>query len=454
MMSETNKNVKAFVVIHPNAVGIDIGSMEMKVSVYDDSGNQQVITVSAFTSDLQKLASKLKTEGHTQVAMEATGSYWIPLFDILEQEGLEVCLMNPKYYKNVKAKKTDVVDCQFIQQLHTYGLTSASFIPEDKIRQLRTYVRQRGSLEKQKASSLQLIGHAFTLMNVKLQHIISDIEGVTGMKIIRAIAEEGERDEKKLAAMRDKQMKATEEQIAQSLRGHYRDEYIFMLQQSLKTFDFYKEQISECDKKIEEQLQQLLPAQQTTLTTDAQQPSRQKKTKVRKNQYPFDVKSYLKDITGIDLTAIDGLDENTILEIISEIGTDMTKWPTAQHFTSWLRLANNKKISGGRTVGYFYNKTDNRATIAFRLAAQSLHSSKTPFGALYRRLAVRKGSKVAIKAIARKLAVVFYTMLKNKAAYKKQSFDDYQIIQKNKLFEKLQKQASKLGLELVPAKAA
>lgn len=452
-MSNPNKNVKSFVVIHPNAVGIDIGSMEMKVSVYDAEGNQQVSSVSAFTADLQNLAKQLKTEGHTQIAMEATGSYWIPLFDILEQEGLEVCLINPKYYKNVKAKKTDVVDCQFIQQLHTYGLTSASFIPEDKIRQLRTYVRQRSSLEKQKASSLQLIGHAFSLMNVKLQHIISDLEGVTGMKIIRAIAE-GERDEKKLAAFRDKQMKATEEEIAQSLRGHYRDEYWFMLKQSLKTFDFYKAQISECDQQIEQQLQQLLPVEQTTLRPDAQQQSRQKKTKVRKNQYPFNVKSYLNDIAGIDLTAIDGLDENTVLEIISEIGTDMTKWPTAQHFTSWLRLANNKKISGGKTVGYFYNKTDNRATIAFRLAAQSLHSSKSHFGALYRRLSVTKGSKVAIKAIARKLAVVFYSMLRYKVPFKKQSFDDYQIKQKNKLLEKLKKQASKLGLELVPAMAA
>jgi transposase len=441
--STQKKDEKNFKVINPKAAGIDVGSMLHYVAVPVELSTTPVRKFGSFTSDLEAIAAWLTSIGVSTVAMESTGNYWIPLYDVLQSKGLEVYLVNARHVKNVSGRKTDISDCQWLQKLHTFGLLSASFIPEEQIRKLRSYVRQRNNIEVEKAKDLQHIQRSLTNMNVKLQHLVSDIEGVTAMKIIQDIAS-GVTDAKILAGHRTAAMKASKEEIEKSLEGNYSEEHLFTMIQALESYYFHLKQMKHCDEKIEFLLSMMSSSHENNTTFE----TRTKKRKSRKNQYQFDLKSYLIELLGVNLTEIDGIDESTVLEVISETGTDLSKWRTAKHFTSWLKLCPNPAISGGKVLGNKGSKTSSRAAKAFRLAARSLHSSKSYLGALYRRLSHRKGPSTAIKAVARKLAVIFYKMVTEKTSFIKTEVESYNEIYKKKIINSLKKKAQRLGFEL------
>jgi hypothetical protein len=395
------------------AAGIDIGSREHYVAVPPSLDEDSVKKFGCFTPDLESMADWLVKIGITTVAMESTGVYWIPTFEILESRGLKVILVNARHVKNVTGRKTDVKDCQWLQQLHTYGLLNGAFRPEDDYVTLRTYMRQRETIVSHLASKIQHMQKALRLMNVLLDNVVSHITSQTGMAIIRDILS-GIREPKKLAENRDRRCKNSAEIIARSLAGNYRDEHLFALKQSVELYDFYNEKLGECDEVIYQHL--------NTLHKQADPSKRQvqkKRKKSSSNALRFDASINLYEICGVDLTAIDGMDEHGLLKIIAETGIDMSKWATEHRFSSWLGLSPNNKISGGKILSSSSIKTKNRAKQAFKMAAFSLSNSKSGLGAFYRRLRGRIGAPKAINATARKLAIIFYKMLKNKTEYRK-----------------------------------
>ena len=437
---------------HPHAAGIDLGSRHHFVAVGKDKTEQPVRVFNTYTESLKEMAIWLTQLGIKTVAMEATGVYWLAVYDILEEAGLEVYLVNARHVKNVPGRKSDVQDCQWIQQLHSFGLLRASFIPTDKLRQLRAYVRQRETMEKGKTKAIMHISKALSLMNLKLHNLVSNLAGATAMKIIRDIAA-GNHDPKDLVKHRHVNMKASEEQIIQSLQGNYREEYLFTLQQAIECFDFFEKQMIQCDLEVEKLLQVLTSEQsQTSLNgPDTKQIKTKKRTKkARRNQYNFPLKPYLTQIFGVDLTQIDGIEATTALEILAECGHDFSKWPTAKHFTSWLGLAPCPRISGGKILSHQVNKTNQRANLALRRAAHSLHGSKSALGAQFRKLKARKGPKVATKAMARKIAVIIYQMVRNQQPFTKTSDKEFEKAYQHHLWKKLNRQAKRLGYSLYP----
>ena len=429
-------------IIYPKAAGIDVGSMSMMVSYPGANGIQSVEEYGAYTENLHTMANRLKNCGITNVCMEATGVYWMAVYEILEQYGFNVTLVNARHYKNVDAQKTDVKDCQWLQQLHAHGLLRASHIAEEQYRELRTYIHERCVLQKQKSDTLNRIQKVLTQMNIKVQHIISDIEGVTGLRIVRRIAEGITAPEKILDGLNIHKLKASKEDLEKSLTGVFKPWYIKVLKQHLTAYYFYKKQMLEFETEIEATLKTLLPPRTEPIIIE------EKKIKARKNQYHFNLKEYLHSIVGVDLTEIDGLDENTVLTIIAVVGLNMHKWPTADHFTSWLNLAARPKKSGGKTIGYQRRFTNNSATQAFRMAAQTMWQQKGTLGHLYRRLSHTKGTKKAIKAVARRLAVIFYNMVKKQTSYdpKIVALDEAKI--RARKIARLQKEAEKLGCRI------
>jgi transposase len=431
--------------IHPTAAGLDVGSMAMMVSYQDQGGQQRLTETLAYTQDIEALAGELQAAGVTQVALEATGVYWMAVYEILESYGLTLTLVNAGHYKNVAAQKTDVKDAQWLQQLHAYGLLRPSHIADEWSRELRTYLHERGVMQDQKKDTLNRIQKVLTQMNVKVQHLLSDIEGVVGMQLLRRIAAGMQSPETLLEGLPLKQLKASPADLVKSLQGRYKPQYVTVLQHQLASYDFYQSQMNDYEQLIEAVLQKMLPAQ----GEGGNAPVIEKKnTKARKNQYHFNLKGYLTQIAGTDLTAVDGLDEITVLQIIAVTGLDMSKWKTAEHFVSWLNLSPRVKKSGGKVLGHQQRFTHNAATQAFRLAAQTMWQSKSRLGSLYRRLSARKGSKKAIKAVARRLAVIFYHMLTNKTSYDpaKVAIDEEK--QKAQKIARLQKEAEKLGCRL------
>ena len=322
-----------------NAAGIDVGATSHFVAVPADRAEQPVREFEAFTADLYRLADWLTECRVETVVMESTGVYWIPLFGVLEERGFEVMLVDPRRIKNVPGRKTDVLDCQWLQQLHTYGLLSGAFRPDENIRRLRSYLRQRAMLVEYASHHIQHLQKALTQMNVKLQHVISDITGKTGMDIIEAIVK-GERNPRRLARLRDPRIKSDEKTIAKSLRGHWRKEHIFELTQALELYRTYQAKIAGCDREIEVHMGRF--ADRSGGATPAEQPRR---NRIQGNAPRFDVRSHLFRMTGVDLTRINGVDAHTALKVVSEIGTDMTKWPTAKHFASWLGLSPNNRVT-------------------------------------------------------------------------------------------------------------
>jgi transposase len=340
------------------------------VAVPEGSSEQPVREFSTFTDDLQRMADWLLACGVTTVAMESTGIYWIPVFEILESKGLDVKLVNARHVKNVPGRKSDVLDCQWLQQLHTYGLLQGAFRPPEQVCALRAYVRQRMNLVRYASSHIQHMQKALAQMNLLLTNVVSDITGVTGMRIIKAIVD-GERNPRVLAGMRDRRCKNDEETIARSLHGNFRPEHLFSLKQAVDLYAFYQGQIAECDQKI---LSQLATFDSVSFPPDDPQ-----------NKPPSTIGEALQRISGVDLTRIDGIDTNSALKIIAEIGVDMSRWKSAKHFASWLGLCSGTKVSGGKILSAKSKQVANRAASTLRMAAFTLFNSKSALGAYLRR---------------------------------------------------------------------
>lgn len=430
--------------INPNAAGIDVGAEEVWVAVPSDRDEESVQVFPTFTADLMRLAEWLAACGIETVAMEATGVYWIPLFEILEAHGFVVYLVNARHLKNVSGRKSDVLDCQWIQQLHTYGLLNPSFRPPEEIVALRSLVRHREMLVQYRSAHIQHMQKALTQMNLRLTSVLSDITGVTGLKIIRAIVA-GERDGHKLAQFRDERCKKSEVEIAKSLEGHYKREHLFALQQALELYDFYDRQLQACDLELESMYQEFEPPEERGTPPPA--PRTQKR---RKNQAHFDLGQALYRLSGLDLTEIDGIDALTLQKVLSETGTDMSKWPTVKHFTSWLHLCPNNKITGGKVKQRGVQPTQNRASTALRVAAASLKNSDSALGAYFRRMRARLGTPAAITATAHKLARILYHLLKYRQPYHDFGADHYEQQYRARVLRNLNRRATKLGFRLEP----
>ena len=426
-----------------NAAGIDVGATSHFVAVPADRAEQPVQEFEAFTTDLYGLADWLADCGVETVAMESTGVYWIPLFGVLEERGFQVILVDPRRMKNVPGRKTDVLDCQWLQQLHTYGLLSGAFRPDGDIRRLRSYLRQRAMRVQYASQHIQHMQKALTQMNVKLQHVIRDITGKTGLDIIEAIVG-GERDPQKLARLRDRRIKADEATIAKSLRGHWLEENVFELTQALELYRFYHEKIAECDREIAAQLERFEDR------SDGQPPALNGKKRNQKNAPRFDVQSQSYRMTGVDLTRIDGIDGFTALKVISEVGTDMTKWPSAKHFASWLGLCPNNRITGGKVISSRTKPSASRAAAALRLAANALHRSDSALGAFLRRKKAHLGAPKAITATAHKLARLIYSMLRYGHEYVDTGAEYYETQYQQRAIRAAQRRAAHLGYQLVP----
>ena len=429
--------------VNLNAAGIDVGASSHFAAAPQDRWEQPVREFEAFTADLYRLADWLAECGVETVAMESTGVYWIPLFGVLEERDFQVMLVDPRRIKNVPGRKTDVLDCQWLQELHTYGLLSGSFRPEGEIRRLRSYLRQRAMLVEYASHHIQHMQKALTQMNVKLQHVISDITGKTGMMIIEAIVG-GERNPRKLAQLRDPRTRATEAAIAKSLQGHWREEHIFELTQALELYRTYQDKIAQCDREIERQLERFEDH------SDGAPPAGDGGKRGQGNAPRFDLRSHLYRMTGVDLTRIDGVDGFTALKVISEIGTDMTRWPTAKHFASWLGLSPNNRITGGKVISSRTKASANRAAPALRLAANALHRSNSALGAFLRRKKAQLGAPKAITATAHKLARIIYSMLRSGQGYVDAGAQYYESQYRERALRAAKRRAAQLGHRLVP----
>lgn len=427
------------------AAGIDIGSRSHFVAVPEELSEQPVREFAGFTGDVNRLADWLVEMGIQTVAMESTGVYWIPVYEILESRGLEVLLVDARHVKNVPGRKTDVLDCQWIQQLHTYGLLRGAFRPPEEMVALRSYLRQREGLIASASDCIRHMQKALRQMNLLLDNVVSDITGVTGLAIIRAILA-GERDSRQLAKLRDKRCRSDERVIAGSLEGHYREEYLFALRQSVECYDFYQQQIEACEGVIERHLREI----EGDNNNDQDVPPASKPKGHSKNGFGFDVRSQLYRLTGVDLTEINGMSESNVLTIVSETSLDMNAWPTEKHFASWLGLSPGSKITGGKQLSGRTKPSSNRAATAFRLAAYSLANSKTALGAFYRRLRNRLGSPKAITATAHKLARLFYRLLKNRTPFIDPGQDYYEQQYRERTTRNLKKRAAALGYKLIP----
>jgi transposase len=437
--------------IEANAAGLDIGSAEIWACVAADRSETPVRRYGTYTPDLHQLADWLVGCGITSVAMEATGVYWLPVFEILEARGVQVWVINPHQLKRVAGRKSDIQDCQWIQQLHSYGLLSNSFQPEAEMRALRSYLRQRSMLLEHRAAHIQHMQKALLQMNVHLTQVVDDITGSTGMAILRAIVA-GERDPERLAAYRQPTCAKSAAEIAQALTGNYRAEHVFALQQALLLYETYTEQVRACDTEVERQLRAL------TSVTDDELPPPQQRRKAgssSKNGPSYDARGLLYKAVGVDLCAIDGLGPTTVQQILFEIGGSVAAWPTYKHFAAWLALAPRHEISGGRVLRNHTAKTGNRAGQAFRLAAQTLlRSPNTALGAYSRRMRARHGPERAIVATAHKLARIFYAMLKDRIPFDPTRAAADEQRQRERKLKHLQREASRFGLTLTAATPA
>ena len=429
-------------VVFPNAAGIDVGSAKHYVAVPPERCAEPVREFSSFTHDLMRIAEWLTECGVDTVVLESTGVYWIALYELLESQGFIVYLVNAKHAKNVPGKKSDVLDCQWLQQLMSFGLLSRAFRPANEVCALRTVVRQRDTLIEAQAQQTQRMQKTLTQMNVQLTNVISDIAGQTGQNIMRAIVA-GERDAHKLARLRNYRVHASEEQIAQSLRGNWREEHLFCLAQALKLFDTHQQLIEAADEHIEAMLMRM--------QARASGPLPPNKNKGRtKNAPTFDARSALHRWAGVDLTRIGGIDVSTALKVLAELGVDLSRFHSAKHFASWLGLCPGTRITGGKRISGATKRIRNRVRQALKLAASGLHRSKCALGAYYRRLAARLGAGKAITATAHKLARLIYAILTKGEEFVQRSEDHYDAQVRARSIRYLQKKAASLGFALQP----
>lgn len=438
-----HRRSRSFSTIHPHAAGIDIGATHHVVAVAPGRDSTPVRTFRTFSGDLHQMADWLQAAGITTVAMESTGVYWIPVFEILAAREVDVILVNARDVKQVPGRKTDVNDAQWLQQLHQYGLLRGSFRPREAVVQLRAYLRLRERLIEYAASHIQHMQKALMEMNVQVHHAVSDITGATGMRIIRAIVN-GERSPAVLAAFRDPRCAASEETLRAALTGHYRDEHVFALRQALDLYDVHQTKVAECDAEIERALRTLSEEQPTPAA-----PLPDRRHAKGRNEPQFDARETLYRLLGADLSQIHGFGAYTVLRLVGECGDDMTRWPTAKHFTSWLCLAPANKISGGRILSAATRQSSNRAAALLRIAAVNVGRTQTALGAFYRRLAARAGKAKAVTATARKLAVLFYKALRFGMAYADPGASAYEARYRQRVVQQLKRRAKTFGLTVV-----
>jgi transposase len=426
--------------IHPHAAGIDIGSESIFTSVRQG----QVRQFDTFTASLEQARDYLLEEGITTVAMEATGVYWVALYELLEAAGIEVLVVNGAHVKNVPGRKSDVLDCQWIQQLHSHGLLRGSFIPDEAMRRLRTYVRLRDDHIEMAASHIQHMQKALDLMNIKLHKVISQIHGVSGIRVMEAILA-GERDPESLADLCDVRiLNKKRDRVAASLKGSYKEEHLFALGQALTAWRFYQEQIRACDKQIERHLEEITAEIEPPATLSKPKPIRHNKPAVK------DLHLKMVKLTGgRDVSQLCGFTDLTLMKVIAEVGTEMSAWKTEKHFTAWLGLAPGSHQSG-KSRKRRRKRVHSRAGQIFRESAQSVGQSKhLALGGFYRRIKARRGAPIAVVATARKLAILFYKMMKYGIEYVETGLEQYKKQQEEQRMKYLKKQAFKLGFELV-----
>ena len=434
--------------LHPHAAGIDIGAREIYVAVPPGTCARPVRTFPTFTEDLHALRDWLKECAITTVAMESTGVYWIPLFQILEAAGIEVCLVNARHCKNLPGRKTDVQDCQWLQHLHAVGLLRGSFRPVDQVCAVRAILRHRDGLVRAASRCVSHLHKALTQMNVQLQHVISDLTGVTGQAILQAILD-GERDPQKLAALKDHRIKASRDVIAKSLRGDWRAEHLFTLKQTHDLWQKHQTLIAACD----EQIASMLRAFDTRADVSAAPlpPAKAGHKKAQRNEPQFAAREECHRVLGVDLTAVPGFASPTVLVLLCELGPEFAeKFPTAKHFGSWLGLCPDNRITGGKIYSVRTRDVKSRVAEALRLAAQSLWQAKNYFGDLYRRWKARLGSPKAITAMAHKLARVLWHLLKFKQPFNLEVFAKEEAKMKRKKLQRLETMATSLNYRLVP----
>jgi transposase len=450
-------------VVNPDAAGIDIGNRSHFVAVPPGRDAESIREFGCWTADLQRMGEWLKQCGIKTVAMQSTGVYWIAAYDQLRQQGLEVYLVNAHGTKNLPGRKSDVQESQWLMKLHTYGLLRGSFQPSEAIEKIRTIWRLRDRHVKEAGRSVQHMQKALTKMNIQLANAISDISGVTGQKIIRAIVD-GERDGRALARLRHGTIQASEEEIAHSLQGRWREDLLFELEQAVKDYDHHHEQMKECDRELKKYLGAIEPAKRETapakveakVEEDAGQVRKRQRTKARKaraNQPEFDLQGELQRIFGVDLTRIDGIDVMTAQMVLSEVGPDVSAWKSEAHWASWLTLSPQREISGGKVIRHTRPPAHNRLGQAFRMAATSLLRSESYLGAQFRHLRARLGGLKAVKAMARRLACLVYRLLTQGAEYIDRGREHFERKRQQRELAALQTKAASHGMRLVAAQS-
>ena len=450
---EPKPSVVHMQVVRPDAAGIDIGDTIHAVAVPSDRDEEPVRQYGTFTCDLEAIVKWLKQCGITSVAMESTGVYWKPLYGLLIMNGFEVCLVNARHTKNVSGRKTDMSDAAWIQQLHSCGLLQSSFLPDDQTETMRTLVRQRKAWIQDSNRCIQRIQKQFELMNIKIHTVIRDLMGKTGKAIIEAILN-GERVAKNFLPLVDSRIQASEEEIEKSLKGNWRSECLFIVKQCYRQYQELQAHISECEKEIELILHQMAGTgnegvieskEAKALSENKNKTGKKTAKKKSKNAPKYNVRKYLEQIYEVDVLEIFGVSETTALEILSETGTDLNRWPTANHFVSWLNLCPNNKITGGKLVSSkIMKKLPNNAAQAFRAAANGVRRSDNWLGDYFRRMRAKGGHKFAITATARKLALIFYNMVKYKEAFKAVNVEVYKEKQRQSKIQYLEKRLAQL----------
>ena len=438
-------------ILEANAAGIDIGAREIFVAVPPDRDEHPVRVFATFTEDLEKMAKWLVSCGVTTVAMESTGVYWIPPYDVLEQHGVKPCLVDARGMKNVPGRRTDWHECQWLQFLHSVGLLRAAFRPDGEVCAVRSLMRHRGDLVQMACQHIQHMHKALTQMNLQIHHAISDMTGLTGLAIVDAIVK-GQRDPVELAKLRDPHIRASEETIRKSLVGNWRPEHLFTLKQSRQMYQHYQEQIAACDEEIEKLLVAFQPRvdpQEKPMPPDRKKKKRGRKKKNANPKTGFDLRTESYKLFGVDLTQIPGL-MAMVLTLFSEVGRDMSRWKTAGHFVSWLALCPDNDISGGRVLWRGRRRVHNRAGDLFRMAAYSLHHDQSPLGDYLRRMKSKLGPAGATVATAHKIAIIFYTMVEKQVEYDETLWAQRDAEREKRFEVKLKRQAQQLGYKLVP----
>jgi transposase len=438
-------------VVHPHAAGIDIGNEAHYVAIPPGRDNQPVRRFGCTTAEVKEMADWLKQCGIRTVALQSTGVYWIAVYDILEEAGLEVYLVNARETKNLPGRKSDVQESQWLMKLHTYGLLRNSFRPPQEIRTMRTYWRQRHDLVRAAGRHIQRMQKTLTQMNLQLANVLSDISGRSGQAIIRAILK-GERDPHELAALCNSRVKASEEEIVRSLEGNWQEDLLFVLQQEQNGYEFCQKQMAECDQRLEEYLQKRADHSWGKTLPEEKRKARLKKK--QGNAPQFGLRGEMFRMTGVDLTQIDSIDIMTAMTILSEAGWDMSKWKTEDHFVSWLRLCPDNKVSGDKIIGKGRLPITNRVTIALKMAASTLRTSKTYLGAQFRRFRTKLGAPVAIKAMAAKLARLVYRMLRYGMQFVDRGAEFYEAQHRKLQINHLKWKAAQLGFQITEVLAA